>query len=57
MKFDICKTSDYTYRDTIEINSLEELIKFQEKHNCIIISDSVYKDNTKEIEIYDDYRE
>ena len=42
----------------IEINSLEELIKFQEEWGEIIIRDGDKKDNSeKVIEIYNSYRE
>ena len=55
MKFTVYKTSVFWRRDDkyqIEINSLEELIKFQQDCGCFII----LKDGN-EIEIYDDYRE
>ena len=51
MEFRIKKSSDWEYEDYIEIKTLEELLKFQEKCNCNIII------NGDEIEIYDDYRE
>lgn len=52
MKFKVTKSSDYRYKAVVEINTLKELIEFQE--NCgydIILIDG------REIEIYDDYRE
>ena len=54
MIFTVYKTSDFWREDKyqIEINSLEELIKFQQDCGCFII----LKDDN-EIEIYDDYRE
>lgn len=54
MKFTVYKTSDMwrDHKRQVEINSLEELIKFQQDcGQCIILK----WDN--EIEIYDDYRE
>lgn len=55
MKFTVYKTSDRLGEDAyqIEINSLEELIKFQQDCDEDIIL--LKRDN--EIEIYDDYRE
>lgn len=54
MIFTVYKTSDRwggpKYK--VEINSLKELIKFQQDCDCFII----LKDGN-EIEIYDDYRE
>lgn len=41
----------------IEVNTLEDLIEFQEKYGDIIIQKSWDNDTIKEIEIYDDYRE
>lgn len=41
----------------IEVNTLKDLIKFQEKYGDIIIYQSWMNKNIKEIEIYDDYRE
>ena len=54
MKFIVYKTSDRLGEDVyqVEINSLEELIKFQQDCGQHII---LKWDN--EIEIYDDYRE
>lgn len=55
MKFTVYKTSDRLENNAyqIEINSLEELIKFQQYYDEDII---LLKDGN-EIEIYDDYRE
>jgi len=39
----------------IEIDTLEDLLKFQEKWGTLVLVD--YKDEGPEIEIYDDYRE
>lgn len=51
MTFTVIKTSSEKYRNEIEINTLEELIKWiNEQENECIISDGW-------IEIYDDYRE
>lgn len=51
MIFRLTKSSDYYYEETVEINTLEELLEFQD--NCkspIIISGDL-------IEVYDYYRE
>ena len=42
---------------TIEINTLEELIKFRKKYGEIILTESVLPEIDNEIEIYDSYRE
>lgn len=55
-KFIVNKTSDWDYKEIVEINSIEELLTFRDNcHHPIIISTSVTGDN--KIEIYDDYRE
>lgn len=41
----------------VEINTLEELIKFYEENGDIIIKDCFWNKSYTEIEIYDDYRE
>lgn len=41
----------------IEINTLDDLIKFQQKYGDIIIQDGFMNPDIKEIEIYDSYRE
>lgn len=41
----------------IEINSLEELMKFQQEVGSIIIEEFWLNENYLKIEIYDDYRE
>ena len=41
----------------IEINTLEELVKFHEENGDIIIKDCLWNKSYIEIEIYDDYRE
>lgn len=41
----------------IEINTLEDLLKLEEKYGELIITTFYSKENYKEIEIYDDYRE
>lgn len=54
--FLVTKSSDYTYEEKIEINSIEELLEFQEKNYYpIIISKSMDKKENI-IEIYD-YKE
>lgn len=53
MNFEVSKSSDWDYKDTVCINSIEDLQKFQEECcNSIIIN---FKSKT--IEIYDGYRE
>lgn len=42
---------------TIEVNSLEELISFKNKHGGIILEDSFMVKGYAEILIYDDYIE
>jgi len=41
----------------VEINGLEDLIRFQYKYGELIILESGYKEYPLRIEIYDDYRE
>jgi len=41
---------------TIDINTLEELIKLYERHGDIIIQSSCFEEIPLVIEIYDDYR-
>ena len=41
----------------IEINSLDELIKFLEEHNSVVIERSLWNPKFWKIEIYNDYRE
>ena len=42
---------------TIEINSLEDLMKLYDKYGDLIIQDSIWCENIPEIKIYDDYIE
>ena len=53
MIFEVSKSSDYGFQDTVNISTLEELEKFQRDcgHDIIIVFRS------KTIEIYDGYRE
>ena len=53
MKFVVTKSSDWDYREEVEINTLEEMKDFQiqAQHSLIV---SFYAGT---IEIYDDYRE
>lgn len=51
MKFEIRKVSDVNYQETIEINTLEELMEIGRKYNEPLIID----ENT--IKIYDGYIE
>lgn len=66
MKFTLTKSSDYDFKQIIEINTLNDLERLQNKHKneliINIISDNLTKDMYPEtdgryIEIYDDYRE
>ena len=41
----------------IKINSLEELLKLQDKYGDIILTTCFKNNNIRELEIYDDYRE
>ena len=41
----------------IQINSLDELLKFKEKYESELVITTTYYDGSYEIEIYDDYRE
>lgn len=41
----------------IKINTIEELLKLEEKYGDLIITTLYNNKNIKEIEIYDDYRE
>lgn len=52
MKFKLTKSSDSSYEEWIEINTLEELLNLQcsEGYDLILIDGG-------EIEIYDNYRE
>jgi hypothetical protein len=53
MKFKVTKASDWDYKDEIEINTLEELIRFTESNGGTIIFDT----DDNEIKIYDGYIE
>lgn len=55
-KFVVTKSSDYSYDETIEINSIEELLKFQENVYYPII---IYKsmDKIENIIEINDYKE
>lgn len=41
----------------VELNSLEDLLKFEGKHGSIILSSTGYMEGYKMIKIYDDYIE
>lgn len=56
MKFIITKASNFSYKETIEINSIEELLTFKNNCNHPIIIDTDENGNGT-IEIYDDYIE
>ena len=61
MKFEVSKTSDWTYRKQIDIKTLEELMEFVNDNGQIIITpydpivDVIV--GLPSIEIYDDWRE
>ncbi len=58
MKFYVTRTSDWKYKEQVEINTLEELIDFVRDNGDIIIQKPYpYRDNLPSIEIYDDWRE
>lgn len=70
MQFTVRKASDWNFKETIEINSLEELIQFVEEKYSTEHSDwsEVFKDisgviiskdkeNNWELQIYDNYIE
>lgn len=57
MKFEVTKTSDWDYKEQIEINSLEELMEFVTKNGCIIVTAKSKYVPMNSIEIYDDWRE
>ena len=59
MKAVLTKASDILhFKEIVEINTLEDLIKLKEKYNCpIIFSDSKEKICPYELLIYDDYIE
>ncbi len=57
-KFIIEKTSDYLYKETKEINSIEELMDFIDKNGDVVIRNPyVGREPYKVIEIYDTWRE
>jgi len=51
MKFNLTKVSDVEYEETVEINTVEELMKLAKERGAIII------DGSNHITIYDDYLE
>ncbi len=54
IKFNIDKASDWKYKDQIEIETLEELMKFIEDNGSVVIR--IY-DNRNDITICDGYIE
>lgn len=56
-------STEHIYREfndeiwCIKINSLEELLKLQDKYGNIILTRCFKNKNIRELEIYDDYRE
>lgn len=61
MKFNVTRTSDWEYREQVNINTLEELMKFADDNGEIIITPYNPVVNVTgglpSIEIYDDWRE
>ena len=60
MKFEVRKASDWDYKKTVEINTLEELIDFAIKNKSGLIVNPKYPDSDdglNMITIYDDYIE
>ena len=62
MKFEVTRTSDWNYKERVEINTLEELLNFCKENDQIIITvpEPVVKVNREylpSIEIYDTWRE
>lgn len=57
MKCSISKTSDPIYKETIEINTLEELLSFMQECRKDLILDCDIYEETLYIEIYDGFRE
>lgn len=58
MKFKVEKSSDWSYQDLVQIDTLEELFQFMKSNNTedIVLTTSI-GDELPVIEIYDDYRE
>lgn len=48
------RTLDLYY---VDINTLEELIAFENKYGRLVIGDNIFDDRYKQILIYDDYIE
>ena len=60
MKFKVDRASDYNYKESVEINTLEELMEFVNKNGSIVIwgdkEKGAYNDHS-DITIYDGYLE
>lgn len=61
MKFDVKKSSNWNYHKVVQINTLEELMKFVKDNGRIIIESDISplcsKPVRPSIEIYDYWRE
>ena len=58
MKFKVTKTSDWNYRENVDISTLEELMKFADDNGQLIISpNNPITHKQPSIEIYDDWGE
>lgn len=59
MIFTLRKTSDWNFKESIDVDTLEQLRELSKKYdaNLIINFGDVWTDEKPEIEIYDDYRE
>lgn len=55
MKFELTKTSDYKYKEIVEIGSLEDLVKMALSVKIIVINDG--GESMPVLEIYDGWRE
>lgn len=63
MRFIVGKSSDWNYKETVEINSLEELVDFIRVHGRTIVDKEQVVEGDSlsselwELEIYDGWRE
>ena len=57
MKIKVYKASNWNYEKEVEINTLEELIKFRKECGNDIIIQEEFNSNKLAIMIYDDYIE
>ena len=59
MKFEVTRTSDWDYKEEIEIDTLEQLMNFCKENGQIVLTPSapVVRKYLPSIEIYDTWRE